>query len=204
MNLKRNWLPLLIKFIYRFKRLKGENMSVYDFEVKDINGNMVSLKEYEGQVLLIVNSATECGFTPQYNELTQIFDELNEEGFTILDFPCNQFGKQAPGTGGEIAEACRATFLVQYPIFEKIEVNGENEEPLYTYLKSEQPFVDITGEDAERLKGILESINPDYMNSNDIKWNFTKFLVDREGNVVARFEPTESLDDVKAQIKELL
>ncbi|ADC47785.1 glutathione peroxidase GpxA [Methanobrevibacter ruminantium M1] len=179
-------------------------MSIYDFEVKDINGNMVSLKEYEGQVLLIVNSATECGFTPQYNELTQIFDELNEEGFTILDFPCNQFGKQAPGTGEEIAEACRATFLVQYPIFEKIEVNGENEEPLYTYLKSEQPFVDITGEDAERLKGILESINPDYMDSNDIKWNFTKFLVDREGNVVARFEPTQSLDDVKAQIKELL
>ena len=179
-------------------------MSVYDFEVKDVNGNMVSLKDYEGQVLLIVNSATECGFTPQYNELTQIFNEFKDEGFTILDFPCNQFGQQAPGTGEEIAQACRATFLVQYPIFEKIEVNGENEEPLYAYLKEEQPFADLTGEGSDMLKGVLESIDPNYMNSNDIKWNFTKFLVDREGNVVQRFEPTESLDDVKSQIKELL
>ena len=179
-------------------------MSVYDFEVKDTLGNMVSLRDFEGKVLLIVNSATECGFTPQYNELTKIFNEFKDDGFTILDFPCNQVGNQAPGTGEEIKEACRATFLVEYPIFEKIEVNGENEEPLYTYLKQEQPFVDITGEDAERLKGVLDQINPGYMDNDDIKWNFTKFLVDREGNVVRRFEPTESLDDVKSAIEELL
>ena len=179
-------------------------MSIYDFEVKDTAGNMVSLKDYEGQVLLIVNSATKCGFTPQYNELTEIYNEFKDEGFTILDFPCNQFGKQAPGTGEEIAEACRVDFLVQYPIFEKIEVNGENEDPLYEYLKKEQPFKDITGKGATKLKVVLKAMDRHYKDNDDIKWNFTKFLVDREGNVVQRFEPTESLDDVKAKVKELL
>lgn len=179
-------------------------MSIYDFEVKDTQGNMVSLSEYKEQVLLIVNSATKCGFTPQYNELTQIYNEFKDEGFTILDFPCNQFGKQAPGTGEEIAEACRVDFLVAYPIFEKIEVNGDNEDPLYTYLKEEQPFVDITGDGARKLKMVVKMTDRHYKDNNDIKWNFTKFLVDREGNVVRRFEPTESLEDVKSAIKELL
>ena len=100
-------------------------MSVYDFEVKDTSGNMVSLKEYEGKVLLIVNSATKCGFTPQYNELNEIYNDFKDDGFVILDFPCNQFGNQAPGTGEEIAATCRADFLVPYPIFEKIDVNGD-------------------------------------------------------------------------------
>ena len=179
-------------------------MSIYDFEVKDTAGEMVSLRDYEGQVLLIVNSATKCGFTPQYTELAQIYNEFADDGFTILDFPCNQFGKQAPGTGAEIQEACRADFLVQYPIFEKIDVNGENEDPLYTYLKDEQPFVDITGDGARKLKMVVKMMDRHYKDNNDIKWNFTKFLVDREGNVVRRFEPTESLDDVKTKIEELL
>ena len=184
--------------------LNGDIMSIYDFEVKDTQGNMVSLNEYKGKVLLIVNSATKCGFTPQYDELAKMHNEFKDDGFTILDFPCNQFGEQAPGTGEEIAEACRVDFLVQYPIFEKIEVNGENEEPLYTYLKSQQGFKGFTGEKAELMDGILEQIDKDYKNNADIKWNCTKFLVDREGNVVQRFEPTESLDDVKAAVKELL
>lgn len=179
-------------------------MTIYDFEVKNIKGEMVSLNEYKGQVLLIVNSATKCGFTPQYNELTEIYNEFKDEGFTILDFPCNQFNKQAPGTGEEIAETCRATFLVQYPIFEKIDVNGENEDPLYTYLKQQQPFVDITGKGARKLKFVVKMTDRHYKDNDNIKWNFTKFLVDREGNVVRRFEPTESLEDVKAKIKELL
>ena len=179
-------------------------MSIYDFEVKNIKGEMVSLNEYKGQVLLIVNSAIKCGFTPQYNELTEIYNEFKDEGFTILDFPCNQFKKQAPGTGEEIAETCRATFLVQYPIFEKIDVNGENEDPLYTYLKQQQPFVDITGKGARKLKFVVKMTDRHYKDNDNIKWNFTKFLVDREGNVVRRFEPTESLEDVKAKIKELL
>ena len=179
-------------------------MSIYDFEVNDGDGNTVSLSQYEGKVLLIVNSATECGFTPQYTELNEIYEEFNEQGFEILDFPCNQFGGQAPGTTEEIREVCRSKWLVPYAIFEKIDVNGENAEPLYEYLKKEQPFTGLTGPDAAKLKPVLEAIDKHYMDNDDIKWNFTKFLVDREGNVVRRFEPTEDLDDVKEAIKALL
>lgn len=179
-------------------------MSVYDFEVKDSEGNMKSLKEYKGKVLLIVNSATKCGFTPQYTELNEIYYEFNEEGFTILDFPCNQFGHQAPGTTEEIKEVCRSKWLVPYEIFEKIDVNGENADPLFEYLKNEQPFTDITGKGATKLKIVLKAVNRHYKDNNDIKWNFTKFLIDRNGNVVQRFEPTEDLNDVREKIKELL
>ncbi|MBQ6219773.1 MAG: glutathione peroxidase [Methanosphaera sp.] len=178
-------------------------MSIYDFTVKDTEGNDVSLSEYEGKVLLIVNSATECGFTPQYNELAQMYDEFKDDGFVILDFPCNQFGNQAPGTGEEIKKACRLKFLVEYPIFEKIDVNGENEEPLYAYLKQEQPFKEITGKGARKLKLAIKVMNRD-IEKDDIRWNFTKFLVDREGNVVQRFEPTEDLKDVEEKVKQLL
>ncbi|RAP52338.1 MAG: glutathione peroxidase [Methanosphaera sp. SHI613] len=179
-------------------------MTIYDFEVKDAEGNTVSLSEYKDKVLLIVNSATKCGFTPQYNQLTEIYNEFKNDGFIILDFPCNQFGNQAPGTATEIKEACRLNFLVEYPIFDKIDVNGENEDPLYTYLKEEQPFKDITGKGAGKLKLVVKAKDWDYKNNNDIKWNFTKFLVNREGNVVNRFEPTEDLDDIKDEIKKLL
>ena len=178
-------------------------MSIYEYNVKDTEGNDVSLSEYEGKVLLIVNSATKCGFTPQYNELTEIYNKYKDQGFTILDFPCNQFGNQAPGTGEEIKEACRLNFLVEYPIFDKIDVNGENEDPLYTYLKQEQPFTEITGQGATKLKLALKVMNRN-AKKDDIKWNFTKFLVDREGNVVRRFEPTEDLKDVEQAVMELL
>jgi glutathione peroxidase len=179
-------------------------MTIYDFEVKDAEGNTVSLSEYKDKVLMIVNSATKCGFTPQYNQLTEIYNEFKNDGFIILDFPCNQFGNQAPGTATEIKEACRLNFLVEYPIFDKIDVNGENEDPLYTYLKEEQPFKDITGKGAGKLKLVVKAKDWDYKNNNDIKWNFTKFLVNHEGNVVNRFEPTEDLDDIKDEIKKLL
>ena len=178
-------------------------MSIYEYNVKDTEGNDVSLSEYKGKVLLIVNSATKCGFTPQYNELTEIYNKYKDQGFTILDFPCNQFGNQAPGTGEEIKEACRLNFLVEYPIFDKIDVNGENEDPLYTYLKQEQPFTEITGKGATKLKLALKVMNRN-AKKDDIKWNFTKFLVDREGNVVRRFEPTEDLKDVEQAVMELL
>lgn len=187
--------------ITKFRRII---MSIYDFEVNDGDGNTVSLSQYEGKVLLIVNSATECGFTPQYTELNEIYAEFNDKGFEILDFPCNQFGGQAPGSTEEIREVCRSKWLVPYTIFEKIDVNGENADPLYEYLKKEQPFTDLTGPSAEMLKPVLESIDKNYMDNDDIKWNFTKFLVDRQGNVVQRFEPTEDLNDVKEAIKALL
>ena len=179
-------------------------MSVYDFEVKDGEGNIVSLSQYEGKVLLIVNSAIKCGFTPQYTELNEIYTEFNGEGFEILDFPCNQFGGQAPGTTEEITEVCRSKWLVPYTIFEKIDVNGENADPLYEYLKREQPFREITGKGATKLKLVLKAVDWHYKDNDDIKWNFTKFLVDRQGNVVRRFEPTEDLADVKDAIRELL
>lgn len=179
-------------------------MSLYDFEVKDGDGNMVSLSEFKDKVLLIVNSATKCGFTPQYTELNEIYNEFKDQGFEILDFPCNQFGGQAPGSTEEIAEVCRNKWLVPYQIFDKIDVNGENADPLFEYLKNEQPFTDIKGKGARALKLMLRAKDRHYKDSNDIKWNFTKFLVDREGNVVRRFEPTEDLGDVKKAIEDLI
>lgn len=179
-------------------------MSVYDFEVKDGEGNMQSLSQYQDKVLLIVNSATKCGFTPQYNELNEMYNEFHEQGFEILDFPCNQFGGQAPGTTEEITEVCRSKWLVPYTIFDKIDVNGENASPLFEYLKNEQPFTDLKGKGATALKLMLKAKDRHYKDSNDIKWNFTKFLVDRQGNVVRRFEPTEDMGDVKDAVEALL
>lgn len=179
-------------------------MSVYDFEVKDGEGNMQSLSQYQDKVLLIVNSATKCGFTPQYNELNEMYNEFHEQGFEILDFPCNQFGGQAPGTTEEITEVCRSKWLVPYAIFDKIDVNGENASPLFEYLKNEQPFTDLKGKGATALKLMLKAKDRHYKDSNDIKWNFTKFLVDRQGNVVRRFEPTEDMGDVKDAVEALL
>ena len=157
-------------------------MSIYDFVVKDAKGEDVSLSEYKGKVLLIVNTATGCGFTPQYDGLEKLYAEYKDEGFEILDFPCNQFGHQAPGTEEEIVSFCKMRFGTTFKQFKKIDVNGANEEPLYTYLKSQK-------------KGAVGS---------KIKWNFTKFLVDREGNVVDRFSPTTTPDKIEKSIVELL
>lgn len=157
-------------------------MSIYDFKVKDAKGEEVDLSVYKGKVLLIVNTATGCGFTPQYEGLQDLYEAHAAEGLEILDFPCNQFGGQAPGTEEEIVDFCQSRYGVTFRQFAKIEVNGENESPLYTYLKAEKG-------------GFLGS---------KIKWNFTKFLVDKEGQVVARFAPTVKPEDIEAKIKELL
>lgn len=156
--------------------------TVYDFTVKDRMGNDVSLSEYRGKVLLIVNTATGCGFTPQYEGLEALYRELNGQGFEILDFPCNQFGHQAPGTEEEIVSFCKLRYDVSFPQFKKIEVNGDKESPLYTWLKKQKG-------------GVLGSA---------IKWNFTKFLIDREGNVVERFAPTVTPEKLAEKVKEVL
>ena len=180
--------------------------NVYDFTVKNRKGKEVSLKEYEGKVLLIVNTATRCGFTPQYEELEALYKAYREQGLEILDFPCNQFGNQAPGTEEEIHEFCQLNYGTEFPQFKKIEVNGENELPLYTFLKKEQDFAgfDLAHPIGKILDEMLSKADPDYAASSSIKWNFTKFLVDRKGNVVARFEPTAPIADVENAIKQLL
>ncbi len=180
--------------------------NVYDFTVKDRRGNDVSLTEYKGKVLLIVNTATRCGFTPQYEELEALYKNYREQGLEILDFPCNQFGEQAPGTEEEIHQFCTLNFGTEFPQFKKIEVNGENESPLFTFLKSKQGFkgFDLDNKIGNLLNDMLSKADPDYASKPDIKWNFTKFLIDREGNVVQRYEPTTDIKLIEEDIKKLL
>lgn len=157
-------------------------MSIYDYKVTNAEGNEVDLADYKGKVLLVVNTATGCGFTPQYDGLQDLYEKYGAQGLEILDFPCNQFGGQAPGTEAEIVDFCQSRYGVTFPQLAKIEVNGENESPVYTYLKSQK-----TG-----------------MMGSKIKWNFTKFLVDRKGNVVERYAPTVTPEKIEKRIKELL
>lgn len=181
-------------------------MKVYDFNVKEKDGNEISLKTYEGKVLLIVNSATQCGFTPQYGDLQKLHEKYSEQGLVILDFPCNQFKNQAPETVDEIQNFCQLNYGVAYPIHAKIEVNGKNAHPLYEFLKSERGFrgFDENHPLTPILDDMLSKENPEYKNTPDIKWNFTKFLIDRKGNVVERFEPTKDLGLLEGKIRELL
>ncbi len=175
--------------------------TVYDFTVRDRKGNNVSLADYHGKVLLIVNTATGCGFTPHYDPLEAMYKEFRAEGFEILDFPCNQFANQAPGTEDEIHEFCTVKFGTEFPQFAKIDVNGENADPLFAYLATEKPFAGFgRGLKNAALNKFSEMNNKAFGDKAYIKWNFTKFLIDREGNVVARFEPTADMDDVKAAV----
>ena len=152
--------------------------NIYQFKVLDGQGDSVSLSIYEGQVLLVVNTATQCGYTPQYEDLERIYETYRDQGFTILDFPCNQFGSQAPGSYDDIHGFCTDRYNITFPQFAKINVNGANASPLYVWLKSKKP--------------------------GDIQWNFTKFLVDREGNVVRRFEPAANMTVMENAIREQL
>jgi Glutathione peroxidase len=181
-------------------------MSIYDFKVTSADGQEVSLEEFKGKVMLILNSATACGFTPQYDGLQDMYEKFADEGFVILDFPCNQFGNQAPGSNEEIVSFCDSKYGVTFPIFSKIEVNGENAEPLYKFLVKEKGFQGFDKENSmsSLLESMLSRTNPKYADEPDIKWNFTKFLIDREGSVVERFEPTADLGYVEEKVRELL
>ena len=165
-------------------------MNIYDIKITNRKGEEVEISSFKGKVLLIVNTATGCGFTPQYKGLEELYQKYNAQGLEILDFPCNQFGNQAPGSDEEIHEFCTFKYKTSFDQFKKIDVNGENETELYKFLKSQ-----IVDEKVEGLKGkmamkAIEKISSTCKKEGDIKWNFTKFLVDREGNVVARFAPT--------------
>ena len=182
--------------------------NIYQFTVLDGVGNEVNLADYQGKLLLVVNTATQCGFTPQYEALQALYDKYRGQGFEVLDFPCNQFGEQAPGTNEEIHEFCTGTYNITFPQMAKIDVNGtdEDQSPLYAWLISKAPFAgfDTTNPVGARLDQMFRSQDSTFDKLPDIKWNFTKFLIDREGNVVRRFEPYEGYEPIDAAIKELL
>ena len=179
--------------------------TVYDFNVKDRSGNEISLAEYRGKVLLIVNTATGCGFTPHYEPLEAMYKDLRDKGLEILDFPCNQFANQAPGSGDEIHEFCTLKFGAEFPQFAKTDVNGETADPLFAFLAAEKPFAGFgKGIKNAMLNRFAGMNNKKYGDKAYIKWNFTKFLIDREGNVEARFEPTEDMKNVRKAVEEAL
>ncbi|GAA6529613.1 glutathione peroxidase [Segatella asaccharophila] len=180
--------------------------TIYEFTVKDRKGNPVSLKEYANEVLLIVNTATKCGFTPTYADLEKLYEKYHSQGFEILDFPCNQFAQQAPGTDESIHQFCKLNYGTKFPQFKKIKVNGDDAEPLYKFLKEKKGFAgwDETHPIYPVLDKMLSKEDPDYKSKPDIKWNFTKFLINKKGHVVTRFEPTEKIEHVAAEIEKLL
>ncbi len=174
---------------------------LYDFTVEDRTGKEVSLADYAGKVLLIVNTATGCGFTPHYEPMEAMYKEFRDKGFEILDFPCNQFAGQAPGDADEIHEFCTLKFGTEFPQFAKIDVNGEDALPLFAYLAEEKPFEGFgKGLKNKAMSKFADANNKKFGDKAYIKWNFTKFLIDREGKVVARFEPTADMEDVRAAV----
>ena len=177
-------------------------MNIYDIVVKNRKKENVNLSDYKGKVLLIVNTATGCGFTPQYEGLQKLYDKYQEAGLEILNFPCNQFFNQAPGSNEEIVSFCKLTYGTTFKTFAKIDVNGEQADPLYKYLKEQAPQ-SIEDEAAKGLEAKLSSMGFKTEGS-DIKWNFTKFLINREGEVVGRFAPTLSPEVLEEEIKKLL
>ena len=178
---------------------------IYDYEVTTGKGEKLSLAEYKGKVILIVNTATGCGFTPHYKDIEAMYEKYHDRGFEVLDVPCNQFAGQTPGTDDEIHEFCTLRYNTKFPQMKKSDVNGENALPLFTYLKEQKGFEGFgKGPKALAMSAMLSKIDKNYKNNPDIKWNFTKFVVDREGNVVARFEPTADMRKVEDCVKALL
>ena len=179
--------------------------NVYDFHVKDMDGNDVSLEKYKGKILLIVNTATGCGFTPHYEPLEEMYKLFKNKGFEILDFPCNQFANQAPESNEDIQKFCTMKFGTEFPQFDKIDVNGENADPLLSYLATEKPFKGFgKGIKNLALDKFAKLNNNKFGDKAYIKWNFTKFLIDRQGNVIERFEPTVDMDIVKQKVQSVL
>ncbi|MBR3282101.1 MAG: glutathione peroxidase [Ruminococcus sp.] len=178
---------------------------IYDYYVTTGKGDTLDLSDYRGKVIMIVNTATGCGFTPQYEPIEKMYRDYHDQGLEILDIPCNQFGGQAPGTDDEIHEFCTLHFNTTFPQMKKADVNGEDELPLYTFLKSQKGFEGL-GEHPFKapLEEMFAKTDPDWNKKPDIKWNFTKFIIDREGNVAARFEPTADMSEVEELIKKLL
>ncbi|AKA68864.1 glutathione peroxidase [Clostridium scatologenes] len=181
-------------------------MSIYDYKVIGIDGEEISLEKYKGKVLIIANTASKCGFTPQYADLEKLYNEYNKQGLEILGFPCNQFAGQEPGNNKEVKNFCQLNYGVSFPLFEKINVRGASAHPLFKYLSEEIPFkgLDLNHPGGQILYNFLKEQFPEYLIGNSIKWNFTKFLVDKEGNVAGRFEPTTEPLAMVSEIEKLL
>ena len=175
--------------------------SIYDFSALSNEGEEVNFSDYKGKVLLVVNTASKCGFTPQYDGLEALYKKYKDQGLVVIGFPCDQFGHQEPGTNEEIAEFCRVNHGVTFPLMDKIDVNGENAHPIFQWLYSQKPFDGFgEGETAQFMDQMLSRQDPDYASNPDIKWNFTKFLIDRKGRVVARFEPMVTPEDLDSAV----
>ena len=180
-------------------------MGFYDLTVEKTNGETQAMADYKGKVVMVVNTATGCGFTPQYKDIESIYETYHEKGLEIVDVPCNQFAGQTPGSDDEIKEFCQLHYNTKFPQMTKSEVNGEGQLPLYKFLKEQKGFEGFGKSPAALAMSVmLKKIDKDYKNNPDIKWNFTKFVIDREGNVVARFEPTADMKKVSECVASLL
>ena len=180
-------------------------MGFYDINVTAPDGSEVAMKDFEGKVVLVVNTATGCGFTPHYKDLEEMYEKFHEQGFEIVDVPCNQFAGQTPGTDDEIHEFCQLKYNTQFPQMKKADVNGENAIELFKFLKSEKGFEGFgKGPKALAMSAMLKKIDKDYKNNPEIKWNFTKFIINRKGEVVARFEPTADMKEVAKFVEGLM
>lgn len=179
-------------------------MSIYDYSVKSRNGEEISISQFKGKVLIIVNTATGCGFTPQYEGLEKLYKKYHDKGLEILDFLCNQFGSQAPGSDDEIHQFCQFKYNTSFDQFSKVDVNRENENPLFTYIKSQKTEDVIEGMKNKLSMKAIEKISTTAKKKEDIKWNFTKFLVDKNGNIVERYSPTFKPEDMEEDIKKLI
>ncbi|MBQ7636369.1 MAG: glutathione peroxidase [Lachnospiraceae bacterium] len=180
-------------------------MGFYDYTVPAKKDEVVAMKDFEGKVVVVVNTATGCGFTPQYKDLEDLYEKYHDQGLEIVDVPCNQFAGQTPGTDEEIHEFCSLKYNTQFPQMKKSDVNGENELPLFRFLKDQKGFEGFGhGPAALAMNVMLKKIDKDYKNNPDIKWNFTKFVVDRQGNVVARFEPTANMKELADCVASLI
>lgn len=182
-----------------------KNMGFYDLSVTNVNGEEVKMSNYKGKVVMVVNTATGCGFTPHYEPMEAMYEKYHDAGFEIIDVPCNQFAGQTPGTDEEIHEFCTLKYNTQFPQMKKSDVNGENAIELFKFLKEQKGFEGFgKGPKALAMGVMLKKIDKDYKNNSEIKWNFTKFVINRKGEVVARFEPTADMNKVEKFVEQLI
>jgi glutathione peroxidase len=198
-------LALTFSVVLLMAGCAGKSQTIYGFTAESNKGQEVNFADYKGKVLLVVNTASKCGFTPQYDGLEALYKKYEDKGLVVIGFPCDQFGHQEPGSNDEIEEFCRLNYGVTFPLMAKSDVNGENANPIFKWLYSEKPFAGFgDSETGKFMDGMLSRSDADYASNPDIKWNFTKFLIDRKGRVVARFEPVVTPEELDAEILALL